>query len=121
MTDTAVALWTCGLLLLWATCTTALPTGAPTGACSDLTPQHFGTTPSPCGPNCPFSLALTAVDGSPPGNAMQYRCGSLHTSKINIMGLCMSVFMNCVGCNLCNSLSIKRGLECYYSSAYEIL
>ena len=87
MINTAVAVSSCGLLLLLATRTTALPTGAPTAACTNLMPQHFGTSPTPCGLNCPFSLTLTAVNGSPPQNPMQlqYRCRSLHTSKIDFV------------------------------------
>ena len=88
MINTAVAVSSCGLLLLLATRTTALPTGAPTAACTNLMPQHFGTSPTPCGLNCPFSLTLTAVNGNPQNPMqLQYRCGSLHTSKLD--RLCM--------------------------------
>ena len=82
MANLAAAAFSCGLLLIAATSSMAFPTGAPVIACSTLTPQH--TSPTPCGPNCPFSLALTAVDGNAPQTTMRYRCGSLHTSKMNL-------------------------------------
>lgn len=81
MANLAAAAFSCALLLIAATSSMAFPTGAPVAACSTLTPQH--TSPTPCGPNCPFSLALTAVDGNAPQTPMRYRCGSLHTSKMN--------------------------------------
>ena len=81
MANLAAAAFSCGLLLIAATSSMAFPSGAPVTACSTLTPLH--TTPTPCGPNCPFSLTLTAVDGSAPQTPMRYRCGSLHTSKMN--------------------------------------
>ena len=81
MANLVAAAFSCGLLLIAATSSMAFPSGAPVTACSTLTPQH--TSPTPCGPNCPFSLALTAVDGNAPQTPMRYRCGSLHTSKMN--------------------------------------
>lgn len=86
MINTAVAVSSCGLCYFWLHVPPRCRLhGAPTAACTNLMPQHFGTSPTPCGLNCPFSLTLTAVNGSPPQIPMQlqYRCGSLHTSKLD--------------------------------------
>ena len=56
----------------------ALSGGAPTAACTTLTQQHSGVTPVACGPPCPYTVSLVAVDGAPPN---MYRCGSQHTSE----------------------------------------
>ena len=60
----------------------ARSTGAPTAACADLTQRHFGA-PMDCGSNCPFSVSLIAIDGTPvaAGAAQTYRCGSEHTRE----------------------------------------
>ena len=60
----------------------ALPNGAPTDACDEITPGH-GFDPTDCGASCPFSLTLTEIDGSSVSGAQQqmYRCGSRHTSE----------------------------------------
>ena len=55
--------------------------GAPTSACADLTQQHPGVTPVTCGPPCPYTVSLVAIDGSPPASTNMYRCGAQHTSK----------------------------------------
>ena len=56
--------------------------GAPVAACGDLTQQHF-TSPASCGRDCPFSVSLVAVDGTPvaAGAAQTYKCGSEHTRE----------------------------------------
>ena len=61
----------------------ALPTGAPTAACTDLAQQHSGLSPTDCGSDCPFSVSLVAIDGTPvaAGAAETYRCGSEHTRE----------------------------------------
>jgi hypothetical protein len=60
----------------------ALSTGAPTAACTDLTQQHF-TPPTDFGSDCPFSVSLVAINGTPvaAGAAQTYRCGSEHTRE----------------------------------------
>ena len=59
----------------------AFSVGAPTAACGDLTQQHPGVTPLTCGPSCPFTVSLVAIDGSTPTSPNTYRCGSQHTCK----------------------------------------
>ena len=61
----------------------ALPSGAPTSACSDMTQRHPGNSPQPCDSGCPFTLTLTEVDGAPVpvGKEGLYRCGAQHTSN----------------------------------------
>lgn len=61
----------------------ALPNGAPVSACGDLTQQHFGSSPTNCGRDCPFSVSLVAIDGTPvaAGAAQTYKCGSNHTRE----------------------------------------
>ena len=58
--------------------------GAPTTACQQLAQQHGGVTPVDCGPQCPFTVRVVAIDGTPttPANENVYRCGSQHTSKL---------------------------------------
>ena len=74
------------ILMLIAICSirnaTAFSTGAPTTACGDLTQQHPGVTPVACGPPCPYTVSLVAIDGSPPTSSNIHRCGSQHTSKL---------------------------------------
>ncbi|KAL5500338.1 hypothetical protein EMCRGX_G011883 [Ephydatia muelleri] len=61
----------------------AFPSGAPTGACNTLLPQHDGTSPEDCGTDCPFSLSLISIDGQQvSSNLNQYRCGAVHTIQL---------------------------------------
>ena len=57
--------------------------GAPTSACTTLTQQH-GVAPMDCGPPCPYTVSLVAVDGAPPISPNMYRCGSQHTSEYGV-------------------------------------
>ena len=73
------------LLVLAVACVkeaSAFSSGAPTSACADLTQQHPGVTPVTCGPPCPYTVSLVAIDGSSPASTNMYRCGSQHTSKL---------------------------------------
>ena len=63
----------------------AFSSGAPTTACTTLTQQHSGVTPVACGPPCPYSVSLVAVDGAPPISPNMYRCGSQHTSEYGVI------------------------------------
>ena len=60
----------------------ALPTGAPTGACTDLSPQHF-VPATDCGSDCPYTMSLVAIDGAPvsAGAGGTYKCGAVHTRE----------------------------------------
>ena len=62
---------------------TALPGGAPLAACEDMTQQHAGISPMPCGSDCPFQLTLIAVDGVPvaASDPLEYTCGAQHTCE----------------------------------------
>ena len=62
---------------------TALPGGAPTAACEDMTQRHAGISPVDCGPDCPFQLILIAVDGVPvaASDPLEYTCGAQHTCE----------------------------------------
>ena len=76
------ALFAAALLLASGRQVSARSTGAPVQACGDLTQQHFGS-PADCGRDCPFTVSLVAVDGTPvaAGAAQTYKCGSEHTRE----------------------------------------
>ena len=77
------ALFAAALLLASGRQVSARSTGAPTQACGDLTQQHFGAAAN-CGRDCPFSVSLVAVDGTPVAAGAQsqtYKCGSEHTRE----------------------------------------
>ena len=79
---------TVGILVACATLASvanARPTGAPTEACSTLTPNHPDIIPLPC-VGCGFELVVEAQeevlrDGLEP-EFMTYRCGQTHTGAI---------------------------------------